>query len=374
MKRFSLSILAVLLLFVAACQPSNAPTPQNANLCGNGICEGAENPTRCPADCQLPETTTPAPPLPSTEVAPSEKTGNGVLYLGIMVHLEGWDDGQNEEKFQRHAALLREYADLFEEYGGLLTLESKEFTDGIQKWGDNVLLEMEERGHGIGVHADVGGTKGYDCNQFANDLRAKKTQLESLGVTVRHVSGVVSTCDWVSAAADAGYLFVTGVVAYGVMSMPPDARPPEFRNCPNPAACHQPYPPNIADRLRPWRVNDGLSWTTPTPNGRLVLLPTGGELNCLEEETRSSQSETRCKFTEEDVDIFFQQLDEALSYTDPNLVNIYYVAWSFGKSLDKKIMEDWLRRLRPYIASGRVEWKTLPQMYDAYIQWERTHP
>jgi len=94
----------------------------------------------------------------------------------------------------------------------------------------------------------------------------------------------------------------------------------------------------------------------------------------LEEETRSSQSETRCKFTEEDVDIFFQQLDEALSYTDPNLVNIYYVAWSFGKSLDKKIMEDWLRRLRPYIASGRVEWKTLPQMYDAYIQWERTHP
>jgi hypothetical protein len=39
-------------------------------------------------------------------------------------------------------------------------------------------------------------------------------------------------------AADAGYLFTTGLVAYAVMSMPPESRPAEYRNCPSPAACH----------------------------------------------------------------------------------------------------------------------------------------
>jgi hypothetical protein len=65
-----------------------------------------------------------------------------------MVHLEGWNDGQNQTRFQEHARLMRDYATLFERYGVKLTWESKELTDGILRWGDNVLREMERRGHG----------------------------------------------------------------------------------------------------------------------------------------------------------------------------------------------------------------------------------
>ncbi len=376
MKKASVAFLSFFALFLFACQglpfswrevntPAAAPPPAPSH-CGDGICGPNENARKCPADCGQAA----APLQASPTVAP---TGQGVLYLGIMVHLEGWSDGQNQTRFTQHAALLREYADLFEKYGARLTLESKEFTEGNLKWGDNVLLEMEQRGHGIGVHADVGGQPNYDCNRFAADLRAKKTQLESLGVTVRHVSGVVSRCDWVTAAADAGYDFVTGIVAYGLMSMPMSQRPDPYKNCPNPMTCHQPFPTDIADRLHPWRMNSGADWTTPTPNGRLVILPASGGLNCLAEEAASAEILSRCPFTQEDLSTFTQQLEEALAYSTPDQINIYYVGWSFGTTLDKGLLEAWLQSIQPYVAAGRVEWKTLPQMYDAYIQWEQHH-
>ncbi len=40
-----------------------------------------------------------------------------MLYLGIMVHPEHWDDAGNESEFDRHALYMREYAGLFETYG-----------------------------------------------------------------------------------------------------------------------------------------------------------------------------------------------------------------------------------------------------------------
>ena len=56
---------------------------------------------------------------------------------------------------------------LFEKYGAKLTLESKEMTDGAIQWNDNVLLEMQERGHAVGIHADVGGNaSGYGCGRW----------------------------------------------------------------------------------------------------------------------------------------------------------------------------------------------------------------
>lgn len=291
-----------------------------------------------------------------------------------MVHLEGWPDAENQTQFNDHAALVREYAALFETYGARLTLESKEFTEGCLRWGDNVLLEMEQRGHGIGVHADIGGQKNYDCNQFASDLRGKKEQLESLDVTVRHVSGIVSHCDWVTAAADAGYLFTTGQVAYSVMSLPPELRPPEYRDCPNPAACHQPFPTDLRDRMHPWRMRSGSDWLRDDRDGRLVLLPSSGGLACMQEESDPSvTSVTRCDFTQEDIDAFIRQLEEALSYTEPDQVNIYYVSWSLGSPLDSMLLERWLQSIQPYVESGQVQWMTLPQMYDEYIRWERGH-
>jgi len=274
-------------------------------------------------------------------------SGQGVLYLGIMVHLEGWNDGQDQARFQEHARLMREYATLFEKYGAKLTWESKEVTEGILRWGDNVLLEMEQRGHGVGVHADIGGQRDYDCRRFAADLRAEKEQLESLGVTVRHVSGIVSHCDWVTAAADAGYLFTTGQVAYAVMSMPPESRPAEYRNCPSPAVCYDVFPAELQARLHPWRMNSGLDWLTPSPNGRLVLIPASGELSYMEENATGQTSDKGKDLTQADIDYFIQELEQAIALAQPGQWNYMSrpdaAAYNPTKML-QNLLADWERR------------------------------
>lgn len=330
--------------------------------CGNAVCEGPENANNCPADCS-PQVSDAATPASEGETAIQDTT----LYLGIMVHLEGWDDEGEEAQFRRHAELVREYADLFESYGAVLTLESKELTDGSIRWGDNVLLEMQQRGHGVGVHADIGGQRNYDCRRFADDLRAEKEQLESLGVGVLHVSGTVSHCDWVAASIEAGFEFTTGVVAYGVMSLPEALRPAEFRDCANPAACHQAYPPDLEDRLAPWRAASGADWITPVAEGGLVLIPSGGGLPCMAEERASNGSVTRCEFSEEDIAASVEELEEALSLVEPGRINTYYVSWSLGNPLDPALLAEWLAAIQPYVDSGQVQWVSLVDMYELYV-------
>ena len=144
MKHLSISPIVFLLLFSACTlslnnapsenitQPINSEQSSSEQRCGDGVCDGPENTENCLADC----------PLPNTN-GNSSSDQSTVLYIGIMVHLEGWEDDQNQDKFEKHVQLVREYASLFETYGAVLTLESKELTDGSIKWGDNVLLEME---------------------------------------------------------------------------------------------------------------------------------------------------------------------------------------------------------------------------------------
>lgn len=340
-----------------------------AKHCGDTICDGPETVQNCPEDCS--DSPVQAETNLPNETGQPVSTEKPVLYVGIMVHLEGWGDDINEIKFERHVQLIREYASLFETYGAKLTLESKEVTDGIHTWGDNVLLEMEQRGHGIGVHADVGGNRNYDCSKFSTELAELKLNLESLGVTVRHVSGITSHCDWVTASIDAGYLFTTGGVAYSVSSLPIELRPEEFRFCKAPSECHQPYPTELSQRLHPWRVNSGEDWIYSDPDGRLVLLPSTGGLVYMAEETDFPYDPANeGSFTQEDIDAFTEQVEEALTMLDPAQINTYYVSWSLGQPLDTVILEEWLKQIEPYIQSGQMEWKTLPEMYDLFIEWE----
>jgi len=362
-KRITLCFL-LCILFVNACQPAatvdKLPKPQ-AGKCGDGVCSGPENTGNCPGDCDEEEKSVNEMELPAGEVGP--------VYLGIMVHLEGWKDELfNEDMFDHHVRLIREYASLFETYGAKLTWESKETTEASINWGDNVLKEMEERGHGIGVHADLGGQLDYNCEMFDRELSIRKKTLESLGVTVRHVSGVVSHCDWVTALVDSGYSFVTGTVAYGVMSLPEDLRPEEYRNCPSPLACHDTFPEALEDRIHPWRMHSGLDWIGHDPDGKLVMLPSSHGLACYAESTAGAKCDQ--EFTREDLNLFFEELDAVVALRDPNQINMMYVSWSFGKALDANLLEEWLRGITPYVETGLVEWKTLPEMYDAYIAWE----
>jgi hypothetical protein len=317
--------------------------------------------------CSSTPTTTTTTPH-STPVLPVQT----VLNLGIMVHLEGWNDGNDEASFRRHAELLREYAALFEKYGAKLTLESKEMTDGCINWGDNVLLEMQERGHAVAIHADVGGSKADTVASMISNLTTMKSSLQSLDIDFRHVSGIVSHCDWVKACIDTGFKFVTGVVSYALLSLPPEIRPITIPDNATPSQFHQSYPFSTEGQLFAWRMKSGADWIYDNPSGKLVIMPSGGGLANAYEDSQGLSGGSQ-NFTPQDIDAFEQELQEILAYistSKPTQPCTYYLSWSFGKALDKTLLEAWLKMVDKYVDAGQVQWQTIPQMYDKYVQWE----
>lgn len=369
MKRMIFCLIIVSMLFLTGCTgtsddtvPSTIePTVPSTSKPDSGL-NPYSSTTEIPSD--------PAPAPEANNPLEIQK----VLNLGIMVHLEGWEDGVNEVKFQRHASLLREYADLFEKYGAKLTLESKEMTDGAIRWNDNVLLEMQNRGHAVGVHADVGGSMQDTLPKMKTDLSDMKARLESLGVRVRHVSGINSHCDWVTAVADTGFEFATGVVTYALLSLPEWKRPIAIPDDARPSEYHQAYPLSLAGRLFSWRAENGSNWIDDTPTGRIVIIPSGNGLaNAFEEATEGPVPGGNQDFTVEDIEAFKKELDTILAYIESEQSTqpyTYYLSWSFGKTLDMDLMEQWLQMVDEYVDSGKVQWKTIPEMYDDYVNWE----
>jgi len=301
----------------------------------------------------------------------------GRLLLGVMVHVEGWrNEARDRASFQRHAAMVRQNAAVFEKYGLPLTFEfSPEFISACARWGDNVVKELADRGHGIGVHADLGAERSLTQQRFVSGLASMKRDIESLGVKVRHVSGVCSSLDWVKAVREAGFEFVTGTVEYALKSIPAGRLPAEYRDvlsARTPSECHGNVPHELSDRLHPWRAMSGADWLWHNPSGKVVIIAGDGGtcITHMAEESAGTGRVRNAAFDAADVSAFNQEVDRALACSESDKVNTLYVGWSIGQQVDQAVAESWARSIRGFIDSGAVEWKTLPQMYDAYVEWE----
>ncbi|MBT3318296.1 MAG: hypothetical protein HN948_05745 [Clostridia bacterium] len=355
MRFFKILCLAlVFTLFLTGCAPA-----VNGNLL-------PQTPTKPLPKNELPTSSNPQEGNQTLPLQNDNPDGQGVLHFTVMVHLEGWDDEGNEDGFRRHAQMLREYAALFEKYGAKLTLESKEFTAGCLQWSDNVLLELEQRGHGIGVHADIGGNKRTTQQEINVGILQMKQELESLGVSVRHISGVCSDKDWVAACLNAGFEATTGTVSYSLWSLDEQFRPDGFEPYENPGEGHSPYPWIDALSITPWYADSGADWIFPKDSG-LLIIPSGIALTAAyENATESGNGAGTFVFDEKDIDIWRQKLDEVLMYTDSGVVNTYYAAYSFGSPMDIIVLEQWLALIDEYVQDGRIVWSTIPEMIDLY--------
>jgi hypothetical protein len=300
----------------------------------------------------------------------------GTVYFGFMVHLEGWDNEMNMQlKFNAHAGEARKLADIFEDYGAKVTFEaSPEFVEGCIAWGDNVLQELHDRGHGIGVHADKGyypPNSNYTLNQFTSEIREMRENMEHIvDFKVQHVSGICSDLDWAKAAIDAGYVFTTGGVGYCAQSMPVNMRPSEYRVCKNPAQCHGNMPIDMRDRINPWRISTAKGdWTVDDPNGKLVNLASDGGIKNLYEETLDpSQTHGDYEYSDEDINVVVEKVEKAISLSDASKVNIIYFALSIGAAdVDSHFYAKMFKALEPYVNAGKLEYKTMNEMYEEYI-------
>jgi hypothetical protein len=287
----------------------------------------------------------------------------------MAVHLEGWQLG--EAPAERYAQHMRDYATLFERYGGKITWEATtQAIAGSASWGDNVLAEMVQRGHAVGVHADVGGNEDDTQDEMMSHLATLKSSGEALGLTISDVSGVCSHLDWVGAVAATGLEMVTGVVSYCWSSAPEDERPGEYRDCESPITCHDPYPETLPERLHPWRPASSEDWIAHDPNGSIVIMPSAGGLNCADGERAEMSGPGGCPFEQSDIDAYIAELEESLAAASADQVNIHYVITSVGTPVDLDVMEDWLQAIQPYVDNGSVRWATVPEMYDAYVASE----
>ena len=295
--------------------------------------------------------------------------GKGVIYFTVMVHLEGWSD-EKEGAFNRHSREVINTADLFEKYGARLTLESKEFTQGCLLY-ENVLKQMEERGHAVGLHADVGGSKKTTYEEMCAELVRMKAQLEELGVTVRHVSGVCSDKDWVTASINAGFEAVTGAVSYGLWALDEGLRPEGFEPYKNPQAGHAAWPWETQGALYPWRAEKGANWIIPSEEGNIIIFPSGMGLDSAYEETQESGGEhVKNILDANDLELWEQELKTIVTLSDSRHLNTYYAAWSLGSAADLSVLEEWLQMVDRYVQNGQIVWSTIPEMIDLYYGYE----
>lgn len=286
-----------------------------------------------------------------------------ILYIAMSVHLEGWDVTQ-PALFDQVTSDIAQAAAIYDEYGAKITWESKDLTRASMAQGDTTLTDTIANGHEVSIHADLGFNRFGPVDQadFIADLTDMHGDLAALtGRDPTNVSGICSSSDWVNAALEAGFTGVSGTVEYCLLSL--DDVPAHVADCPSPADCHDGYPEAFEDKLHPWRTSDGGNWTVHDPAGELVIIPAATGLKC-QLEAQSADSVTGCEFTAEDIDIYFEQLDEALTLLDPDQLNTFKGTYSQGEALDHTLLRDWLDRLEPYIDDGLVEWRTIDELIE----------
>lgn len=302
--------------------------------------------------------------------------GGAYLRLGMTLHLE------NKTFDAAYFSQLDSFAKIFESHGGKLTLEprSEVVTAAI---GPPQLFDwkqLEARGHSVGSHAAIGGTTVTPLATFTSQAKMRYDQLLPRVNRLDHVSGNCGNVDWITGIADAGFKFTTAATVLCLYSMQPADRPTEYQslNCTSPTdpVCHRSYPSDLAKRVHPWRAQDSGHWLTDSKSGRIVLVPGSGTLPCLQEEaTTSGGGLASCTLTQEDVTRALAELDAAILLLDGNQVNSLYWIWGSWSlsAAEQPVLESFLGEVDKRIAKGQAKWSTLPAIYDAYLDWEKTH-
>jgi len=299
--------------------------------------------------------------LATAALLPACRGGEPEVLVAFSVHVEGWnlDEDAVVADFLRE---IDETAAVFEEYDGRLTLETGVLLHRAAEIGDDTLAELAGRGHAVGVHADMslgGDEQPYDT--VVEALAGFRGALAEQGVDATHVSGVCSDVDWVAAAAEAGLPTVSGATLWCARSLDASLQPPELADCEEAADCHWPWPGDFEARLRPWRMGGGDDWTVADPDGPAVMVPTSTGLTC-NEEVAADPSATACELTEGDVAIWFEHLDAALDAAAEGELTVLKGTVSVGPTLDRALLEDMLRQLRPYLRRGQAGWATVPEI------------
>ncbi len=287
-----------------------------------------------------------------------------VVQVAFTVHVE--TSGLEDDAV--YLGLVEEmgrWAQMFEARGASLTYEVKQVVGEAVSRGDSVLLDLEERGHELGLHVDVGSGLGAPSTyeDLVAEFSSRREELEGLGVSVHHASGVCSPdLDWVGALAEAGLAFATGLVEYCLKALPLEEQDSRVRECESPTQCHAPVPYALTDRMTSWRVDSAETLLAPSEGGLIAILPKVGGIYCLDE--GEGPDAPACALDEADVAAVEPLLETAWELAG-GTEEVVHVDLGFSSlhPPDPALLEEILSAVDASVATGKARWSTVSEHY-----------
>lgn len=300
------------------------------------------------------------------------------LFIATMTHMEGsFKDDTNEKIFLRHVDQMRWAMDLFDEYGAKLTFESeRSFAQANINWDFNMMKEVVDRGHGVGSHADFGAKDNLTEKEYVEEFTELKTLIDGLVGEENNqgVSGGTGPFDWVGTAAEAGFKYRNGVTGFACLSMSPSARSMGCGGWTDAAIektyYHDSVPVEFSERIRFLGLADADD-LVPDENPKIVI--SGGELGELAslDEGRSNCFPD-CVLTNEDIDVVFAQIDEALEVRDPSepAKISMHIPLILLVEQNEVLLRRLLEGIQSYVDEGDAVWVTQLGAYQGYEDWK----
>lgn len=314
-----------------------------------------------------PSSTTVGGAIPSSTAEVAETTTVHPLLFEVSIHVEGWQrEDEVEDMFDRHVAGILELATIAHDHQALLTFElSQVFMDGVVTWQSDVLDRLDTLGHGIAIHADVGGRGTPNLDALTRPLRAMRRRLAELGFETTHASGVCSRGPWVEALLAAGYTTSNGGVAYCATSMDPGLLREDqlwVLACGTPQECHGPAPIGDGRRMHPFFVTSSENWMVSDAEDGLLLVvsESGSTLPCLDGTAEPGSGQ--CRLDLDDGQALTLVIEEYLAERTAGRTSVLSYSWSIGSMPEPEPMEQLFSSVDPYVSSGQLQWATAPQV------------
>jgi hypothetical protein len=187
-------------------------------------------------------------------------------------------------------------------------------------------------------------------------------------------SGGQGRNDWIVGADLAGFKYVDGIVGFAFLSMPLENRPEGWTDdyILKEGHYHDNVPLELVDRIHPFMMDDATDLVPDVP-GKVLLSAGGlGRLDAFADGERGESCGSSCVFEDDDVDAAFRRIDEAIDVHDTSRVakiDIYFPLSNF-KDNNIPTIEAFLGRLKTdYIDTGKLQWGTQREVYEAYLAW-----
>jgi hypothetical protein len=319
----------------------------------------------------------------TSEPVPSH-AGGAPLYFTTMTHMEGnWNDDENEGLFLKHVEQLRYGMDLAEEYGALLTIESeKPFARANTLWNLNIMVEIRDRGFGVGTHCDIGfNDSPMSVQQFSEMFIENKSLVDGLIGAANNLgcSGGGSVNDWAQAASLAGFKYLDGIVTMHYLSMPMENRPgpqwtDEFiRN----GHFHFNAPLDLYERIYLFEVADARDFVAD--ENPVIVISSGelGLISAMAEGGREPGSGSPILHDEDytfdyaDIDTLAQTIRAVDAGRDRSRIAklTAYIPSNTYDPENEAVLRYFFEQMQALAGQGIITWATQRQVYEAYVAW-----